>query len=371
MMTTSNHSRKVSTRWEELTFFGVYFILFPMINMLQYRVTNKSGLAFWDEFTYFSISSVHSALVYYFYYAVIVPRFLFKRRWPAFALAVLAFLVCFDVLIRFTLDWPIAKAPFLAPGVRKIGAGILQNKTWVRQSIAWTLIQLVGVTALAYFIRSRQKERQVAQLERQQLQLELAVLKAQLQPHFFFNTMNNIYSLALQRSDTTAPVVEKLAGMMRYVLDEGTAGRVPLRQEVEFIGSYIHLERIRHDRNIRIDFDIQGEGGSLAIEPFLLLPLIENAFKHGIDNESREGFVEIVLVVGEKELTMQVCNSVPERSDSGENGLRSSGEEKQRNGVGLGNLRRRLALLYPRRHQLEVSGGQRSFKAFLNLSLLQ
>jgi LytS/YehU family sensor histidine kinase len=132
---------------------------------------------------------------------------------------------------------------------------------------------------------------------------------------------------------------------------------VELEREVEFVESFVELEKIRHDANIRIGFNFQGTGRPLTIEPFLLLPLIENAFKHGIDDESGEGFVEIIIVAGDGELAMEVRNSVPEKSG------------EARNGVGLTNLRRRLELLYPEKYQLEVRGEERSYKAFLNLSL--
>jgi sensor histidine kinase YesM len=346
--------------WQEAAFFGIYFLVFPLFSELQYRSDYQDGSAFFPTFDYFTFSGLLNIIPYFLFYKFIIPRYLFRKRYAAFVIASLLWMVAFDLYIRFAIDWTLGQLAFLPAEVKKTAKNAFNFSRVIRQGVSFTWMNLLGVTALAFFVRTLQKERQLAHLQQQQLQLELKALKAQLQPHFFFNTLNNIYSMALQGSAATAPVVKMLADMMRYILEETDRSRVELEAEVAFIGNYIELERIRHDDNIRISFDFQGEAKGVVIEPFLLLPLIENAFKHGVDHETGTGFVEIVIVLEAKELALQINNSKP---------VRIPIADGQRNGVGLANLHKRLSLLYPDRHRIRVKETLQSYEVFLNIGL--
>jgi sensor histidine kinase YesM len=361
MSTTSIQQQEhVFISWRELIFFVVYFVVFPILSGLQYTMEFKGRDDFSATAIYFVASGVLNIVPYYFYYKVIVTRFLFARKYLSFAVAVLLFLVVFDLYIRYVIDLGIAHMSFLPDSVQKMAANAFKSNRWLRQSLTYTLMNLISVTALAYFIRNRQKERQVQQLQQQQLQMELEALKAQLHPHFFFNTLNNIYSLALQRSAATAPVVEKLADMMRYILYRSHSTTIPLQQEIGFISNYIALEKIRHDDKIRISFDFQGQPDGIVTAPFLLLPFIENAFKHGIDNETGEGFVEIVIVAEIHELVLSIKNSKP--------ALNHAVVHKER-GVGLPNIQKRLSLLYAGKHTLQVVETEELYSVYLTIPL--
>jgi LytS/YehU family sensor histidine kinase len=236
--------------------------------------------------------------------------------------------------------------------------GLYNRKATINFSVIYIFTQFVVITALGYFIRSVKQEEQMKQLKEQQLLSELNYLKAQLHPHFFFNTMNNIYSLALKQSKNTAPLVSRLADMMRYILYEADQKKVPLAQEIQFLTNYIKAEQIRHPENIQIVFDVQGKTENIFIEPLLLLPFIENAFKHGLQEETGDGFVNIIICITERELILDATNSKPD-----------AGCDNLQKGIGLQNVIKRLEILYPGNYSLDITEDTNSYKACLTLQI--
>jgi len=222
-------------------------------------------------------------------------------------------------------------------------------------SVIYMFREFLCIGALAYFIYSAKQGDQLRKLKEQQLLTELTYLKAQLHPHFFFNTLNNIYSLALKRSSDTAPLVAKLADMMRYVLYDAEQGTVPLNKEIAFLTNYIEAEKIRQHSNNKITFDVQGIKSNAVIEPLLLLPFIENAFKHGLYEETDNGFVHIVICQSDTELIVQVNNSKP------------ISPQETKKGIGLQNAIKRLNLLYDEKYRINIKDDTNAYH--LNLSL--
>ena len=191
-------------------------------------------------------------------------------------------------------------------------------------------------------------------LLREKNTMELAYLKAQLNPHFLFNTMNNLYGLALTEPENTPEVILKLAELMRYMLQEGTADQVSLEQEVDYLNSYIDLEKLRHEGMIHVDFTVDGNLAGRHIAPLLLICLVENAFKHGsVHNPAQP--LQFRLSVQDSRVRFTALNQI------------STGNKPQPGGLGLPTLRRRLALLYPRRHQLTVDAQADRFNCTLDL----
>jgi LytS/YehU family sensor histidine kinase len=217
--------------------------------------------------------------------------------------------------------------------------------------------ELITLSGVAYFIRSARQERQIGELKRQQLQSELEYLKLQLNPHFFFNTLNNIYSLTLQQSEKAAPLVAKHSEMMRYIMYESTQHQVTLSKEVDFLRNYIEVETLRHSNKIDISFETQGIRDQVLIEPLLLLPFVENTFKHGIREEVAFGYIHIILSLVETELFMELKNSIPAMAIN------------EAKGIGLQNAVRRLEILYPGRHKLEMKSDDKSYELRLTIIL--
>lgn len=197
-----------------------------------------------------------------------------------------------------------------------------------------------------------QKER--AELQRQTLKSELKFLKTQINPHFFFNTLNSLYALTLKKSDEAPEVVLKLSEMMRYMLYESNERTIELSKEISYIQNYLELEKIRHGKNVEIKFEIDGEAQGHKIAPLLFITFLENSFKHGLSHELKAGFVHIHLDIQEKGLKFAVRNSKPTT-------LLNMPVQKRTGGIGLQNVRRRLNILYPSKHKLQIDDSKGEF----------
>lgn len=184
---------------------------------------------------------------------------------------------------------------------------------------------------------------------------ELSYLKLQVNPHFLFNTLNSIYSLALEKSDKTPSAIVKLSELMRYVTTEVSADYVPLSKEVKYISNYIELQKIRLGETATIEFFVEGETDSQMIAPLILIPLIENAFKFGV-NPEEWSLIRIHLMIRENQLNLSVYN----RKVKPDSNL-------QTNGTGIKNVRRRLNLIYPDSHELSIQNQESDFSVKLQL----
>jgi LytS/YehU family sensor histidine kinase len=186
---------------------------------------------------------------------------------------------------------------------------------------------------------------------------ELSFLKAQINPHFLFNTLNSIYSLAIQRSDATPDAVVKLSGMMRYVLQDAQYETVSLQSEVNYIKDYIELQKLRLDKSVKLIFTQEGDLTGKKIAPLILISFIENAFKYGVNSEEDSEIV--IRIKSEKEFSLFVKN----------NKVRSYSSDEPNTGLGIKNTRKRLELLYPGLHTLEISDNEKEFSVNLVIRL--
>ena len=175
--------------------------------------------------------------------------------------------------------------PFIPKGYRdglKYAQPLNFSKVFFNEYFGYTIMVLLSVTSL-YVLKLLFKNRHnLFVLENEKLKMELGHLKAQVQPHFFFNTLNNMYALSVAGSPKTPAMIADLSGIMRYVLYNAEQDKVPLQQEVDFIKSYIELENLRHNGNESIEFSVQGSIEGVSIEPLIFLPLIEKTFKHSL-----------------------------------------------------------------------------------------
>jgi sensor histidine kinase YesM len=199
------------------------------------------------------------------------------------------------------------------------------------------------------------------ELQHKNTESELNFLKSQINPHFLFNTLNNLYALTLKKSDQAPEVVLKLSEMMRYMLYECNEERVPLRKEVNYLENYLELEKLRQKKNIKIDFLISGMIKDQKIAPLLFIPFLENSFKHGLNNQLGDGYVKILLKILEDEIHFSIDNSKAETAP------KSTG--KKSGGIGLVNVRRRLNLVYPNSHELSVKDSPTNYYVDLKIKL--
>ena len=178
-------------------------------------------------------------------------------------------------------------------------------------------------------------QKKQADLEKRTAEAELNLLKAQVQPHFLFNTLNNIYFVAQRESPATAALVERLSNIMRYFTDDGPRAFIPLNHEIAFIKDYIELEKVRMRHPLQVTLNTTGNPENIQLPPMLLIPLVENVFKHGINKRLENNSIEIKIEAGEQQLKVFVTNS-----------LHGESATPQRTGNGLSNLQHRLQLLY-------------------------
>ena len=209
------------------------------------------------------------------------------------------------------------------------------------------LLYLIISTTIRFGARGVRRDMVVHELQSKQAQTELALLKSQINPHFLFNTLNNLYAMAnLQKDSRTADGISRLAHLMRYVIYEANAEKIELSREIEQIRSYIELQKLRFstEDESRIEFSISGKTDNMFIAPMLLIPFVENAFKHSASVQ-QPILIEVNLQTVDSQLIFTVKNSINRRQQFLNEG----------NNIGLTNVKRRLELLYPKRHSLNVS----------------
>lgn len=219
-----------------------------------------------------------------------------------------------------------------------------------------TLWYLGLMVALKLSIDWYEQQRILQKITVEKLQAEVDFLRSQVNPHFLFNILNNLYALTLKKSDLAPDVVLKLSEMMEYMLYDSDDARVPLEKELRYLQNYIELERIRCGDHADIAFQIEGTLNGQEIAPLLLLPLVENAFKHGVGKQSEKAWLHGKVSLNRTTVEMKVENNKPVTSQSGGKG-----------GIGLANLRKRLELLYPGRHTLQTEDNQGVYKVSLNI----
>ena len=213
-----------------------------------------------------------------------------------------------------------------------------------------------GILKHIYDYRKLRQAAQQLRIEKQEA--ELNYLKSQTNPHFLFNTLNNIYSLARDKSDLAPESILRLSKILRFMLYETSGSYIAIEQELKIISDYIALEKLRYDDSLRVNFNYDIEDMKQALPPLLLIPLVENAFKHGVSETRNQPFVDIHLSVNKRQLTFSVKNSTEQFPE----------EPTVKENIGLSNLRRQLELLYTD-YNLSVQQGESVFTATLKLNL--
>ncbi|MDP2415207.1 sensor histidine kinase [Daejeonella sp.] len=353
-MESGNYFKDKYTRIE-IAFFITYYLLFPVLTAIEVHIFEPYPGKFniGENLLYGIIGMVPPWICY----KIVIKGYLFNKKYLKFFLSFILYLALskyYDIGIYLL----ISKISFLPADVieqaaRSYSINIKYNLGHFVS--VYMLRELIVLSALAYFIRSARQDKQIGDLKEQQLQSELNYLKVQLQPHFFFNTLNNIYALTLQRSEKAAPLVAKHSEMMRYILYESSQNTVSLKKEIGFLRNYVEVEALRHSDKIDISFDTQGINELVLIEPLLLLPFVENTFKHGIREETSEGYVHVIISLVENELFMEISNSKPAMV------------KQETKGIGLQNAARRLDILYPDRYKLDVKNNDDSYELRLTL----
>jgi sensor histidine kinase YesM len=301
------------------------------------------------------MNNVLMLLFFYLIFYLLIPKLYFQKKYFYFGIIILLcyFIITLvpEIILPFHghgnpppgLDSPPPPGSRWQPGGGRILFKLGHN--------------LVFFLAVIFFSLMLKIYNRWKQAEKEKLKAELSYFKAQINPHFLFNTLNTIYSLAIQKADNTPEAVVKLSGMMRYVISDASEDFVPLEKEISYITDYIDLQKIRFGDTVTIDYKPCDTLPGKYIAPLILIPFIENAFKFGINPEA-ESKIEIALDFTGKDFHMRVFNNKVIQPES--NGV---------GGLGIINAQQRLALLYPDNHRLIIDDKEKEFTVDLYINL--
>lgn len=319
--------------------FWTVWIGFPVINAGENEAFRKFYFAILPVvFTNIPLFLINSEWL--------IPRIFRRKGLGTYLLSLLGLIIVFSFLQLTMKEWLIPEA--------------LVRRHW---DIFWTVIPVIFLTAIStgygfiIFLLNQEKGRQEEQQER--LRSELSFLRSQISPHFIFNILNSIVYLIRARSDLAEPVTIKLSELLRYMLYTSREAHAPLEQELKYLENYIELQKIRFEEDVDIRLKIEGEPNMQFIEPMLLIPFVENAFKHGV-GLIEEPLIDIYMKVSDEGLDFHVKNKTS-----------ADGDKDPDSGIGLRNVIRRLELLYHDSHSLEIHTGNGWFEVVLHLSFVR
>lgn len=304
-----------------------------------------------------SQSAMFAAVAMFFYASIIygnaywlIPRFYYSKKYVIY-FALLLLLIAANIIARTVFGTYLYNALFA-----KTPAPPEKDAFYYTafSSLFILLFSIFFRLALNFFTLNKKQE----QIRAEQVQTELNSLKQQVHPHFLFNTLNNIYYVATNESPAAADLIERLSGIMRYFIEESKKDRVLLNNEIELLKSYIELEGIRMRYEMPVGFVVNGNTDDVTVPPLMLLPLVENIFKHGVDKRSKDNFADMDLTVEGTQLTFTASNryyaAIP---------------GQQNTKTGLVNLEKRLRLYYGNNYKLTTRQQDGLFMAYLQIPL--
>ncbi|RTE55254.1 histidine kinase [Arenibacter aquaticus] len=295
---------------------------------------------------------VIAVLIYY-----TAPALLFKKKYTSFIMISLVVIVTFAAINSEPFKGIITgQPPRLGgppPAMRpRVPPQFLIH--FLILSIAYVLATFVET-----FLFAQKKEEETIRNKNENLQTELKLLKSQINPHFLFNSLNNIYALSVTNSDKTQQGISTLSNMLRYVLYECEQAYVPIGKEVNYIKDYLAMYVLKSSKTYPIHSEFQIKNEAVQVAPMLFIPFVENALKHGNLEKISEAFLKITIFSDDKKIDFAIENSIPKEPV----------EKDKIGGIGLENVKKRLEILYPKRHTLKINKDLTTFKVQLHIDL--
>ncbi len=328
-----------------ILFWSVYFIF----NVIRFGSLNND---YWYSLRSNLVEFPLSIIYTYFFVYYLIPRYIVKKKYTKFFLLFIFSLIIF-YLVKTGLIYLL-----VTKNVWPENSGI---NAFTFDHIVEVTIGVLYVTAIGATIKLTyewiNEKRKNEELQKTQLRTELNFLKSQIQPHFFFNTLNNLYALVIKKSPTAPDVVLKLSEIMQYVLYDAKEPKISLLNEINYIYSYLDLEKLRYGDTVKSSIEITGNIDEVEIPPLLFLPFIENCFKHGIANND-DIKVDIRFEITDNFLFFTV-----------ENTFHKNNEISVKHGIGIENVKRRLQLLYGENFTLETKVKKNKFKVLLKFPI--
>ncbi len=319
--------------------------------------------SFYDTYTVWGINwgLIYTGIVFvsqlplvYTHLYILVPRLLNKKQYITYFLTTAIGIVLYSRLNYLLLN--LLPQNVMPERMIRFVTNITPNFDMLEGLIVVILTYALKYTLIAFITQN-----ELLKVQKEKLQLELNALKAQIHPHFLFNTLNNLYSLTLKNSDKASEVVLKLSDIMRYVLYQSNHERVSLQKELDFISNYVELQKIRYHNRYDISLEVTGNPDEMMIAPLLFIDFTENAFKHGIDKRFSDGFVHIKFDITPKAIRFTSTNSIGNNEQQG--------IHQQDAGIGLSNVQKRLSILYPQQHELNITNDGELFSVDLHIQL--
>jgi len=339
---------------QHILFWLVFLILYALANML---FAGPSDMAYppiqrFFRFLFTELAFLPwKAIPFYFLFYFLIPRYFFKGQY-------------FQLILFFLLAVMLCVLGYrsmIAPVSQVLYNEIPDFAVYSPERLLFTLTDIlppIGLAGAVKLLKGRlTTQRKVQELQREKQAAELNFLKAQANPHFLFNTLNNLYGLARKDAAQTAPSIMKLANIMRYILHECSKSRIPLSMEVQVMENYIELEKLRYGGRLKLNFQQEVDNWEQLVAPLILLPFVENAFKHGAGESRFEITIDIKLRLNNNQLSFSITNP---RED----------EQTDLNmGTGLQNVSRQLELIYGNRHKLDIRMEKEYFSVYLEVAL--
>lgn len=325
----------IQRTFRHIAYWCFWLLLYASVN----STNSIPGLGFWlkVELIIMLIKLPYTFVMIYY----LVPQFLIKRRYYQFF-----FLALIATVTGGTIVWSIHYYYLLDFN------HIVKPAGFFSAAFFYKALDLVYVAAFPIIVKLQQfylhQEKQNREIIEQKLQAELELLKNQLQPHFLFNTLNNLYAMVLTNDINASKTVLHLSSMMSYMLYECNENCIKLEKEIEHLKNYIELEKLRYGKRLNISFEFGGDISTKNIAPLLLFEFVENAFKHGVGENINEAWIRVNCWVKDNTLDFIVENSLSKDAYENMDSIKAKG------GIGLQNIKKRLALIYPQKHELKI-----------------
>ena len=321
----------------------------------------RLGLSKWLWLRFVNSLLIFLPLVTFAYVVIyyILPHYFFNKKNQIITTVMFVGIFIVVLVAQYFGGWLVAYNWVNAgPGRKMPGVSGM-----IKQNITIILFNYPVVVGFAVIIKMMKrgwlKQQETMQIVRAKANAELQLLKAQIHPHFLFNTLNNIYFFTLTASQKAPEILTKLTDILRYILNECNQPLVPLVKELKMIEDYMALERIRYGDRLKMDLEINGDHSDKMIPPLLLIPLVENSFKHGASKMLAQPWVNLAITIKEQSLYFLLSNSRPDEVILSQHTIH----------IGLNNVKKRLQLLYPGSHELNISESEKSFEVFMKIRL--
>lgn len=351
-----NQFNQVSLK-HHLLFWLIYFIL-NFLRWGSYFNEIKDHPYLYSLTTNLLGFPIHMILAYLNIY-VLMPQFAFKKKYVSYLFLMLS-AIFLMVFVKFNLTYYLVSTNVWPEGPEPINKMTID---YIIDMMFGELYVITFVTAIKITFDFLKEHQRVANLEKAQLEAELLFLRTQISPHFFFNTLNNIYSLAVEQSKKTPKIILKLSELMRYLLYETKSKRQSLENELLCIQNYLDLERVRHNERLEVNMSISGDIQDKEIAPILLLTFIENAFKHGAHKTIGDVKIDLDFTIKNNFLYFTITNPMPKITEHTE-------PDNYSRGIGLENVKKRLALGYNKKdYKLMITNNNDIFVVKLKIKV--